>query len=194
MCEMAALAKRAQVGGIVVGHVMIEMSAGDHDVDVAGWDLGWETLGRWKVGAGPPPLLVTPALSLVIVPTAIGQLANEPLVRTLALFTAAIGAAEADRGRKLFPVDGIEASHLRFNRHEAIRSWNRTVVRWGFERESNGWWTPRPSKKLGFVENPRQRSSSEWAWTAQGLGSDAPRARPKGASLPFFAFCGPLKS
>lgn len=39
VCEMAALTKRAEVGGIIVGHVMIEMSARNHNVDEAGWDL-----------------------------------------------------------------------------------------------------------------------------------------------------------
>lgn len=119
---MAALAKRTKVGRIIVGDVMIEMGAGDHDVDEAGGNPGWEMLGGWQVSSRSPPLLVTPALSLVIVPTAIGQLANEPLVRTLALFTAAIGAAKADRGRKLWPVDGIEAAHFGPDWHSDVQN------------------------------------------------------------------------
>ena len=107
--HMAALAESREVGARVVRRVVVAVGGGQehpccphrlqHVVSV---DRKADYLTR----------TIPPETGLSVPPAAIAEVPNGLPVRTPAAFTAALGATEADHGRQLRPVDGVEEAVL----------------------------------------------------------------------------------
>lgn len=116
--HVAALAPRREVGRRVVGCVVVSVRGGQHDT-------GSPDSRKHVVGADgktdDPAGTITPGLGLVVPPSAIRE-AEHPLpVRAPASLASALGAAEADRGRQLAPIDRIEEPMFSADRHRGTR-------------------------------------------------------------------------
>ena len=113
--HVAALAEGLQVRGSVVGWVVIEMRAGQDHARRPDSPLPQPQRGEpreWSAVSITPPLLVA------IPPAPIAQVADHASVRAAAPFAFALRSSEADHGRKLGPVDGVEPAIAGMDRHQ----------------------------------------------------------------------------
>ena len=115
MQQVAALTPCFQVLEIAVGGVVVEVAGREPD------DCPTEPVGF--VGAGClPTALISPGTVLTIEPSAIADAEDEFSVRSAASLAAALGTTEADGGRQLRPVVGVEGTMFGADRHRIGRS------------------------------------------------------------------------
>ena len=112
--HVAPLAERREVGVRVVGRIVVAVGGSqDHPrrpyrlQHVVGIDRQADDL----------PHSVTPGTRLSVPPAAIAEVPNGLPMWTPAALTAALGATEADHGRQLWPVDGVEEAVLAPDRY-----------------------------------------------------------------------------
>src|SRR5690242_1339625 len=110
--QMAALAERPQIAGAAIAWIVVEMGGGqDHPPDAHCRIVDDVRPSRWSAA------IISPKASLVIEPAAVGELSDPLTMWPATLLAAASGAAEADRGADLRPVDGIEPTEFGADRH-----------------------------------------------------------------------------
>jgi hypothetical protein len=112
--EMAPLAQRHQIARAVVRGVVIPVSRREHHA--RGPELLLEALDLEHT-TNPPPLPVSPGLTLWIPPAAVAQVTDHAPMWAAAALALSLGALEADHDGELLPVDGIEPAVLRTDRH-----------------------------------------------------------------------------
>jgi hypothetical protein len=110
--HMAALAECHQTGRMTIVRIMLDTHCGQDDAPclVAGV----------VQDAGPFRLVtcvVTPGALISIIPAPIRQLPDLLAVWSIASFTTTLGAAEANSGTDLRPVDRIKPAELGLNGH-----------------------------------------------------------------------------
>jgi hypothetical protein len=116
MEHMAALAECLEITRPVVGGVMIEMGGGQRNLCCGEGSV----LDRRRSAGNPgkrPALPVAPGCAFLIPPTAIAEVKDHAAVGSLASFATPLGASKPDERRELRPVDWIEPTVLRANRH-----------------------------------------------------------------------------
>ena len=113
--HVAPLAEGREVGIRVVRGVVISMSCGE---DNSGLANAAENICP-KPKPDPPAPAIPPTTSFCIPPAAIAEVVDHPPVRSPAALAAASSPPEADHGRELRPVDGVEEAVLGPDRHGA---------------------------------------------------------------------------
>src|SRR3954451_10562420 len=108
MQHVAPLAEGGEVRVRVVAGVMIAVGRCQHHLGRA---ESAELLDR-RESADGPALTVTPRSNGRIPPASVAEMVDHPPVRPTADLTDTARPAEADRGRKLWPVDGVEEAVL----------------------------------------------------------------------------------
>src|SRR5215217_6227561 len=115
--HVAALTERLQVRGPVVGWVVIEMRAGEDHARRPDSPLPQPQRGKlpeWSASS------VTPLPLLAIPPAPIAQVADRSSMRPAAPLAFALRSSEADHGRELGPVDGVEPAIAGMDRHQGL--------------------------------------------------------------------------
>jgi len=113
--HVAALAKRGQVAGRIVRWIMVEVRARDVNPCHA-HDRRHPVTGR----AHPPSPPVAPMAAIGIPPSTVAEMEHPPTVWTPAMLASPLSAAEPDELRQLGPVDWIEPTMFRHDRHRPI--------------------------------------------------------------------------
>jgi hypothetical protein len=113
--HVAALAEGREVGVGVVGGVVIAVSGGQHDLRRAN---DAEILDRRK-DLERSSLSIAPSAHTGIPPAPVSEVVDRPSVRPTAALTGSASTAEADRCRKLAPINGIEEAVLTPNGHRS---------------------------------------------------------------------------
>ena len=115
--HVAALAEGDEVAASVAGGVVIAVSSGQDDLrrphgskDVVSADPDAED-------ASAP---ITPAQCLSVLPASVAEVEHALPVRAPVRLAATACAPEADHGRELRPVDGVEEAVLAPDRHRAL--------------------------------------------------------------------------
>src|SRR5215207_5875538 len=116
--HVAALTERLEVLGSVVGGVVIEMRADQNHACCSDSPLPQPERGPREWSA----FSVAPLLPVAIPPAPIAQVADRMSMRTAAPFAFALRSFEADHGRKLGPVDGVEPAIASIDRHQRYQS------------------------------------------------------------------------
>jgi hypothetical protein len=112
--HVAALAQRRQVARPVVAGIMVEMRARDIDAGRPD-DRDQIRLARVR----PPPLSIAPMPAIAIPPASVAEMHHPTTVRAPTMFAPTLGTAEADYLRQLGPIDRIEPTMFRHDRHSA---------------------------------------------------------------------------
>ena len=113
MVHVTTLAEGCEVGVGVVGGVVIAVSGGQHDPCRA----NDAEIVHCRKGLERSTLSVAPCAHAGIPPAPISEMVDRLPVRAPAALTGSAGTAEADRGRELAPVDGVEEAVLAPDRH-----------------------------------------------------------------------------
>jgi hypothetical protein len=111
--QVAALAERLQIARTVVCWIMVEMRR--RQINACGADLGQRDC--LEPMPQNPALAVAPRRAPCVPPTPVAETDDDPTMRPRAMFAAAFRPLEADHGRKLPPIDRIEPTKLRPDRH-----------------------------------------------------------------------------
>lgn len=115
--HVATLAEGLEIARGVVAGVVVEMASREEHPRRAEAGQTRGRGGRAERGEDTPSA-AAPDLALLIPPPTVAEMIDELAMRPPALFTAAVGAGEADHGGELRPVDGIEPAMLRADRHQ----------------------------------------------------------------------------
>ena len=111
--HVAALAESREVGVRVVGRVVVAMGGCKDDV---GPTSTAEDIDA-RPDPDPAPPSIAPTAGLSIPPAAVAEVVDHLPVRSPAALTPALRPAEADRHRRLTPVDRVEEAVLGPDRH-----------------------------------------------------------------------------
>ena len=134
VAHMAPLAERSEVARSVVAGIVVQVRAGEHDardpqrggrVDAGEARLRACQLHRCGQTANPPALPVAPACGVLVPPHPIAEMQHVAAVRATAMLAAPLGAAEADKGRQLAPVDRVKPAMFARDRHDDSMSHDR---------------------------------------------------------------------
>jgi hypothetical protein len=113
MLEVAPLAERHQVTRAIVGWVVVAVSRCEHHARGPHMREGV----RYLSASHPSPLPVPPGSAIRVPPAAITKVADDVSMWPTTALAAALRPLEADHGRELLPVDGVEPTVLRTDRH-----------------------------------------------------------------------------
>lgn len=120
------LAPSREVGWAVVRRVVVSVNRGEHH---SRRPYCAEYVGRADLDADEPAGPIAPGRRLIISPAPIAETEYRLPVRTLARLAPALGAAKADHGRELRPVDRVEKTVLAPDRHGKDRRPMATLLR-----------------------------------------------------------------
>jgi hypothetical protein len=129
MAHMAALTKRREVSWPVIARIMVEVRGGEYDARDPHWSWRLNAgesglhpcqLLRRRQAANPSALPIAPALCVLVPPSPITQVQHVATVRATAMLATSFGAAEADDGGELAPIDWIEPAVFARDRHDFL--------------------------------------------------------------------------
>lgn len=106
--HVASLAESGEIGSRVIGDVVVQVSAGDHDFRPAVAEINRQVRWGGQIGANALAPSITPLAAFLVEPAPVGQNTDGLAVWASAVLACPFGAAEADRMGKLAPVDRIE--------------------------------------------------------------------------------------